>query len=687
MAARRWLAACGTLLAVGGRIPAATIETDVAVYAATAGGVAAAVQATRMGKRAVLLEPGRHVGGLTSGGLGATDVGNGRAIGGLGREFYDRVKAYYSERYGPTSPQYGDCHGGYRFEPHVAEDILSGMLKEAGARLELGRRLLKVVKRGNRIAEITLTGDLTVRAAMFVDASYEGDLMAQAGVKYTVGREANEQYSETLNGRQFRNAHNFRKPVDPYRTPGDPTSGLLPGISAEALGKAGEGDKAVQAYNFRMCLTKAADRLPLPKPPGYDPDRYLLLLRYLEAGVWDALRLTTRMPNGKTDTNNHGAVSSDNIGYNHAYPDADYATREKIVAEHRTYQQGMMWFLANDERVPEEIRREVSTWGLPRDEFLDNGGWPHQLYVREARRMVAALVMTEHHCTWRQVAEDSVGLGSYGMDSHNCRRLVIDGVVRNEGDVQVGVRGPYPVSYRAIVPREEECANLFVPVCLSATHIAYGSIRMEPVFMILGQSAATAAAMAIDGRIAVQNVDYKVLRERLLADKQVLDWKVSEEVEQIDPKTLPGIVLDDAVAERTGTWVRSTRSSERLVGNGYVHENNADKGRATLTFKPELPQAGRYEVFLLGVPNANRASNVPVTITVPGRAPVVVRVDQRGGNGNGNGGRAGFVSLGLHDLPAGAGVSICVSNEGTNGFVVVDGLQLVMKEAPNGARP
>ena len=362
---------------------------------------------------------------------------------------------------------------------------------------------------------------------VFIDATYEGDLMAKAGVSYQVGREANAVYGESLNGVQTRHAtsHQWKARVDPYVVPGDARSGLLPGLHDGGPGEEGSGDRRVQAYNLRLTLTDApANRLPIERPEGYDPRRYELLRRYVEAGVFDAIDLNSPMPNRKTDVNNNGAFSSDHIGANYEYPDADHAARERIFQDHVSYVTGLWYFLQNDPRLPAAVREKAGRWGLCRDEFTDTGHWPHQLYVREARRMTGEVVMTEHHCRGDRRAEDSVGLAAYGMDSHNTQRYVVDGAARNEGDVQVGVPGPYPVSYRAIVPRRAEATNLLVPVALSASHIAYGSIRMEPVFMILAQSAATAASLAIDGDGVVQDVPYARLRERLLADGQVLDW-------------------------------------------------------------------------------------------------------------------------------------------------------------------
>ena len=390
-----------------------------------------------------------------------------------------------------------------------------------------------VEMKAGRIESITMLSGKTYRGKMFIDATYEGDLMAAAGVSYTCGREANTQYGETLNGVATRYArhHQFSKPIDPYVRPGDPLSGLLPGVMTGGTGEEGSADKRIQAYCFRMCLTDvAANRIPLSKPESYDPQRYELLLRTILAGAnpygFDYFK-KTRMPNGKTDSNNEGPFSTDNIGMNYDYPEGSYATRQRIIKEHERYQKGFMWFLANDPRVPEKLRNEVGRWGLPKDEFKDNDNWSHQLYIREARRMVGAYVMTQRNCQGKVTIDNSIGMGAYTMDSHHVQRYVDnDGHVRNEGDVEVGGFGPYPIAYGSIVPIRGECENLLVPVCLSATHMAFGSIRMEPVFMVLGQSAATAAAQAIDANVAVQDVDYAKLRERLLADKQVLQTVV-----------------------------------------------------------------------------------------------------------------------------------------------------------------
>lgn len=487
------------------------IKADLCVYGGTSGGVAAAVQMSRLGKKAVIAEFGDHLGGLSSGGLGATDIGNKQAIGGISHEFYRRLGKHYG------TPE------NWTFEPHVAEETFRQMTSEAKVPVYYRQRLLAVRKDGNRIREIVMEDGTVYQAKVFIDSTYEGDLLARAGVSYAVGRESNSTYGETYNGVQtFHPNHNFNNRIDPYVVPRDKSSGLLPGISDASLAPVGTRDKHVQAYNFRMCLTQAADRIPFPKPKHYDPLRYEILRRYIESGVFDVLRLTVKMPGGKTDTNNWGGFASDNIGGSDDWAEADYAQREAIFQDHVTYQQGLMWFLANDPRLPENVRKEVSSYGLPRDEFVRTGGWPHQLYIREARRMISTHVMTEAECTGKEVVKDSVGMAAYTMDSHNCQRLVVDGAVRNEGNVEVSGFPPYPISFRSIVPRASEADNLVVPVCLSSSHIAYGSIRMEPVFMVLGQSAATIASIAIDKGVTVQAVPYDALREQLLKDGQVL---------------------------------------------------------------------------------------------------------------------------------------------------------------------
>ena len=515
---------------------------DIVIYGGTSSAVIAAVQAAKMEASVVIICPDSHLGGMTSGGLGWTDGGNTGAVGGLARDFYRRVYAHYQNQdvwVWQNKGDYGNIGQGSRalndadstgwvFEPHVAEAIFESLIEEHQIpvfRDEWLDREKGVDLKAGRITRITTLSGKTFAGKMFIDATYEGDLMAAAGISYTVGREATSKYSEEWNGVQkgaFHHGHYFAKPVDPYVTPGDSSSGLLARISNEPPGENGQGDHRVQAYCYRMCLTNIPEnRIPFAKPQGYDASQYELLLRVFETGWRQLFWKFDPIPNHKTDTNNHGPYSTDNIGYNYDYPEASYERRMEILDEHQTYQKGLMYFLANDPRIPNDVHEEISKWGLAKDEFIDNKNWPHQIYVREARRMIGDYVMTEHDVLARREVPKPVGMGSYTMDSHNVQRYVTpEGFVQNEGDLGVKAPAPYRISYGSIVPKKSECENLLSPVCLSSSHIAYGSIRMEPVFMILGQSAATAAAFAIQENIAVQDVNYENLRRRLLQDRQ-----------------------------------------------------------------------------------------------------------------------------------------------------------------------
>ena len=521
-----------------------TLAVDVCVYGGTSGGVIASVAAKKQGKSVLLVEPGRHLGGMSSGGLGWTDFGNKAVIGGMSLDFYKRV-----------GKAYGKNEAVWTFEPHVAEDVFKQLVAENRLEVLFEHRIAGAEKTGQTIRQITLehappqksgapapaalpgSAPVTVAAKMFLDCSYEGDLMARARVSFHVGRESVDTYGEPLNGiRANTPKHQFLGPVDPYVVPGDPKSGLLPLVQEGDGGRPGAGDHRVQTYNFRLCLTQEkSNQLPIEAPPGYDVRRYELLARHVKSlektgkldklsGKAPLLKIDMVTPK-KTDINNNGAVSTDHIGANYDYPEGSYGRRGEIWNDHLHYIQGLLYFLATDARVPQHIRSEMASWGLCRDEFQDTGGWPHQMYVREARRMIGPYVITQADCEHKRVAEDPVGMGAYNMDSHNCQRIVQDGVARNEGDVQVAPSGPYPVSYRAITPKREQCVNLLVPVCFSSSHIAYGSARMEPVFMVLGESAAVAACMALDRDQAIQDVSYPTLRETLLAAGQVLEYK------------------------------------------------------------------------------------------------------------------------------------------------------------------
>jgi hypothetical protein len=387
--------------------------------------------------------------------------------------------------------------------------------------------------------------------------------------------------------------------------------------------------------------------------------------------------INSAMPNRKTDTNNRTGVSTDFIGQNYDYPEASYDQRAQIAARHLKWQQGLMWTLANHPRVPEKMRAAFARWGMCKDEFTEGNGWQEQLYVREARRMVSDLVMTQHHCQGRQTADAPVGLAAYGMDSHNTQRYVDkDGHARNEGDVQVGGFSPYPIGYNAIVPKKAQAANLLVPVCLSATHIAYGSIRMEPVFMVLGQSAATAACLSIDDNAAVQDLDHAKLYARLLADKQVLEWKgpkrtAVSSAPPIDPKKLPGVVVDDDQAKLTGNWTAAS-TVPPFVATGYRHDANTDKGQSTATFTATLPTPGRYEVRLSYSPNPNRATNVPVTIHHAG-GDTTIKVNERQTAPI----DGAWLSLGTFDFTPDHPATVTISNANTNGHVIIDAVQFL----------
>ena len=536
-------------LAVAGLSGAQPVVTyDLVIYGGTSAAITAAVQARRMGKTVVVVSPDEHLGGSSSGGLGFTDTGDKSVIGGLSREFYQRIWVQYDkpaawkwqkrEEYGNKGQGTPAIDGAQRtmwiFEPHVAEQVFDDLIREHGIEVHRGEWLNRtggVRKNGARIAAITMLSGRSYAGRMFVDATYEGDLMAAAGVAYAVGREAQSAYGEKWNGIQtgvLHHRHHFgvlSAKISPYVVPGDPKSGLLPRVSAAPPGTYGQADKRIQAYCYRLCLTDHPDnRLPFPRPDGYDPRQYELLLRIFAAGWRETFQKFDPIPNRKTDTNNHGPFSTDNIGFSYDYPDASYERRREILKEHETYQKGWLYFIANDPRVPKDVQEEMRRWGLAKDEFTRSGGWPHQIYVREARRMLGTFVMTEQELLKQRPTPDPVGMGSYTIDSHNVQRYVTpDGSVQNEGDIGVSTNGPYSIAYGAMVPKRGQADNLLVPVAVSSSHIAFGSIRMEPVFMVLGQSAATAAALAIDGGTAVQDVPYARLRERLLKDGQILE--------------------------------------------------------------------------------------------------------------------------------------------------------------------
>jgi hypothetical protein len=519
-------------------------KADIIIYGGTSAAIIAAVQSKKLEERVIVVSPDKHLGGLSSEGLGFTDTGNKLVIGGLAREFYHRIFMHYQKNESwkwQKKEEFGYKGQGnsalgnkdstmWLFEPHVAEEVFENFIKENEilvVRNEWLDRENGVKMQAGKIVSIRTMSGKTFAGEMFIDATYEGDLMAATGVSYHVGREASNVYNEEWNGVQtnaFHHDHYFKSQIDPYKVPGDPLSGLLPRISSESPGINGEGDKKIQAYCFRMCLTNNPENcVPFPKPDGYDPYQYELLIRVFDSGWRELFNKFDPIPNKKTDTNNHGPFSLDNVGLNYDYPEASYERRREIIKEHETYQKGLMYFMATDPRIPPDLQKELNTWGLANDEFTDNNNWPHQIYVREARRMISDYIVTENEILGRKPVPDPIGMGSYTLDSHNTQRYVKpDGYVQNEGDVGIKTPKPYSISYRALVPKQAECQNLLVPVCVSSSHIAFGSIRMEPVFMILGESAATAAVIAIKDNVNVQQVNYKKLKKLLLSQKQRL---------------------------------------------------------------------------------------------------------------------------------------------------------------------
>jgi hypothetical protein len=519
---------------------------DVIVYGGTAAGVMAAIAASRNGVRVLLLSPDKHIGGVTTSGLGWTDIGNPATIGGLARSFYHRIWLHYQKdsswKVSDLKTYQKKLYGYYKikdslmwtFEPHVAENVLKAMLEQSGVdlitatRLDRSRKLkLKRSKNksGNVIYSIRMVDGNSYQATVYIDASYEGDLMAKAGVSFTVGREPNHEYGETINGveKALTIKNNLPRGIDPYKIKGDPASGILDGVQPSLLTEDGQGDDKLQAYCYRMCLTNdSSNRITVQKPAGYKKADFELVIRAAALGEKRFWKLSA-LPNQKIDANNDCGISMDAIGWNTGYVTATDQQRAIIAARHRYWTLGLIWTVQNDPEIPLAIRKRFGPWGLPKDEFTDNGHFPYALYVREARRMVGDYVISQQDVLNGR-AKNAIAMGSYVMDSHNTSRYITDqGDVQNEGDVQIAVKNPYQIPYEAIIPQKDQCQNLLVPVCLSASHIAYGSIRMEPVFMCLGQAAGTAAAIAAKKKQSVQAVAYPELRKALTRAGQVME--------------------------------------------------------------------------------------------------------------------------------------------------------------------
>jgi hypothetical protein len=641
------------------------LQVDICVYGGTSAGVIAAYTARKMGKTVILIEPGKHLGGLSSGGLGWTDIGNKYAVTGIARDFYRRIGKHYGK------------FEHWIFEPHVAENIFNEYIQEGNVEVLFDHRIVKAVKSQGVIQQIIVENSLTpgeasyriVKAKVFVDCSYEGDLMARSGVSYTVGRESNKDFKETYNGVQLMHKHQFPDSISPYIIPDDPSSGLLWGISAEPLEPAGTGDKKVQAYNFRVCLTKNPEnRIEITKPDNYDSSRYELLIRLLQKEPNRPFNLILKpdpMPNDKTDINNNGPFSTDMIGMNYDYPDADYEARKTITKNHEDYIKGLFYFIGHDERIPEALRAQMLQLGYPKDEYTDNGNWSPQMYVREARRMRGAYLMTQHNCEGRQVVVDGVGLAAYKMDSHNTQRIVVNGMVKNEGDVQMGDFPPYPIAYRSLIPKKNECKNLLVPVCLSATHIAYGSIRMEPVFMVLGQSSALAASMAIDGNLAVHDIDVKALQAKLKSDP-------------LANGSIPEILVDNedvGNVSAIGNWVNK-KNLKGSYGPSYLvatpDEMNVQR---IVRFIPEIKSSGKYQIFVY-VPKVEKTSSQTLYLikasdkihkqTISAKSVTVE------GQTSGE-----WVTLGTYDFKKGKQGYVELTTEGSDGIVIADAMLFI----------
>jgi hypothetical protein len=560
-------------------------EADIVVYGATSAGVIAAYTARKMGKTVILVEAGNHMGGMTSGGLGYTDIGNKFAISGLSLDFYRKIGKHYGR------------FEQWTFEPHVAKKYLQEYLDEVGVSVLYAHRIVSAKKQGKEIRSILVENSLRpskatnreIKGKVFIDCSYEGDLMARAGVSFTVGREDNKLYNETINGVQLMKGHQFPDGIDPYIIPGDPRSGLVWGVAKGTLEPNGTGDSKVQAYNYRICLTSnPANLIPIGKPDNYDPKRYELLARLMakhpEKDKLTDYLIWSHMPNEKTDINNRNGFSTDMIGANYDYPNGTYAERAKIIKAHEDYTKGLLYFMGNDSQVPQGLRSEIKKWGYPKDEYQENGNWSPQLYIREARRLVGSYVMTQANCEGKEKVEDGVGMAAYTMDSHNCQRIVVNGMVKNEGNVEIGGFGPYPISYRSLIPKGNECSNLLVPVCLSASHIAYGSIRMEPVFMVLAQSSAVAASLAIDDKTSVQKVSVPAL-QRELRENPLANGKTAEIIIDNDEPT--GVAMN-------GPWKKVNRGGFAF---GYLVGDAANSSPMTVSYKPKFKQTGRYKVY------------------------------------------------------------------------------------------
>ncbi len=658
------------------------VEADLVIYGGTPAGLSAGIVAAREGASVVVIEPTKWIGGMVTGGLCRTDVGKEQTIGGFPREFFSRAAA---SKAGSEM---------WYAEPKVNLATFQAMLEEAGVKVVTAQALKGITKDGLRITSLTIADGTTYTGKMFVDATYEGDLMAAAKVGCIVGRESRAQYGEPLagyhpmpirprtvevmesdcpsiGGKGPSYIHGTPASISGLGADGKPIFGVFP---ADNL-RPGDADHRTQAYNFRICVTQRPDIfVPFPKPANYDPSRYELLARLIKAfpgvrfGRLFHIGLTSH---GKYDLNAQGLFSTDYPGANFGYPDGDAATRARIWQDHVDFTQGMFWFLGHDERVPQSLREQALSWGLCKDEFADNGHWPYALYIREGRRMVGEHVMVQKDLQTDIFKEDSVGMGSFLIDCHIVQRILAeDGTVRDEGSFQDTPALPYQIAYRSLTPKRSECENLLVPVCLSASHIACCSLRMEPVYMALGHASGLAAVQAMRASQSVQGIDVKELRKKLLQQKAVLELPELAKIPR--SAKLPGIVMDDAAAEKTGHWTGSAYGTP--VDGASVHDANAEKGSLSMTYKLAVPKSGSYEVRVSYASAPNRASNVPVAIQHAGGSDTVV-VNQRKKPAI----EGLFVSLGEFAFEAAKPAIITIRNDNTDGIVGADAVQLLAK--------
>lgn len=658
----------------------AAADFDLVIYGGTPSGLSAGIVAAREGASVVVIEPTKWVGGMVTGGLCRSDVGKEDTIGGFPREFFGRAAAVK-----PGTPM-------WYAEPSVNMIAFQTMLKEAGVKVVTAQALKSITQEGARITSLTTSDGTTYQGKQFIDATYEGDLMAAAKVSYIVGRESTAQYGEPLAGyhpmpirpRTIEVMESDCPSIGgkgPSYIHGTPTSisGLdangkpIYGVFPDSKAAPGSADKLTQSYNFRICVTQREDiKVPFPKPATYDPAKYELLLRLIQAfpGVrFGRLFHLGNVANGKYDLNAQGLFSTDYPGANFDYPDGDATTRARIWQDHTNFIQGMLWFLGHDERVPQSLRDQANSWGLCKDEFTDNAYWPYALYVREGRRMIGEYVMVQKDLQTDIFKDDSIGMGSFLIDCHIVQRILAeDGTVRDEGSFQDTPALPYHIPYRSITPKRAECENLLVPVCLSASHIACCSLRMEPVYMALGHASGIAAVMAIKAKSPVQSIDVPALRKKLLEQKAVLE--LASLANMVRSSKLPGIVMSEESAEKTGHWTGSAYGSP--VDGSSLHDANSEKGAKSITYRIPIPASGRYEVRVSYAAAPNRASNVPVSIAHAGGTQTVL-VNQR---------KAPpidklFVSLGTFAFTAGTPAVITITTKDTDGIVGADAVQLL----------